>query len=192
MKNKLISMYYGEKKQELQLTSASSYLQAFIIPKDRCASFFSPATDLKFLCRVVCMASTLSELTLLLHESQNVESTALVKNNAWYGFWIAYFARKRAELFHCKYTELVGFADALEISINVLNAMGRPISFLVEPLQRMLDLMLCRYLEEVTKEERNQNLCNQIVNDSKESLDAEDGDVLRSGYLSTKEYCLER
>lgn len=46
-----------------------------------------------------------------------------------------------------------GFADALKISIEALNVLEQPVSFLVEPLQAMFDLAISIFREEKVQKE---------------------------------------
>lgn len=65
-KNERTVVDYRDKNLELQLTSASAYLQACMIRQCLRARVLSTAADVKYLGSVGCMVATISELHLLL------------------------------------------------------------------------------------------------------------------------------
>lgn len=79
VRNHCTPVDYCEKRLEQQLTSVSAHLQAFIVPKARCAStFFTPA-DVKFPRSVVCIVVTISDFSLLLQKAQVLKPASIAE-----------------------------------------------------------------------------------------------------------------
>lgn len=82
---------------------------------------------------------------------------------------------------------LDGLADALKTRAEVLTVLERPVSFWVEPLQTMSNVIVSRFPgEKVLKNEKSQKFWVTNVNDVAEGLDKEDSDIETGRYSSTK------
>lgn len=73
---------YGEENLALNLTYVSAYLQTFTILKDSRANLFSTAADEKFLCRLIYMVATLSQVCSLLPWALILKRAAMAEEKA--------------------------------------------------------------------------------------------------------------
>lgn len=82
--------------------------------------------------------------------------------------------------------------EAFKILTEVLIGLRWPVSFSLEPLQKLLDLVMSTIGgKEVLEEEKIMKLCKSIVNHGIESLVNEDRVAKTARYSSTKEWLLE-
>lgn len=87
---------------------------------------------------------------------------------------------------------LYGFADSLKVAIEVLIVLERSVSFCVESLQTVLDLLISTFLEEeVLRKEKDRNVSNPIVKHNLESLNTEDKSAGTARYSTTKKLFLQ-
>lgn len=105
-----------------------------MIQKDLCTSAFCNAADGKFFGNVIYIVATLSWLRSFLPKPRFLKPAAIPEEESRQNFRKTYFAGEEADLFHCEYTVLGGFADASKFQTKVLNVLERPPSVLVKSL----------------------------------------------------------
>lgn len=69
MRDERIPVYYRDVNLDVQFTSVSAYLQAYMLPNDHRASEAFTAADVQYLGSVACMVAALSKLWLLLRNA---------------------------------------------------------------------------------------------------------------------------
>lgn len=116
-----------------------------MVPRAHCGSLLFAAAHKKFFGCVICMAAIIHKLCSLLSKARISERAAMSEERSRQGIWRAYVADKSAELFHSEYSVLAGLADASDILTEVLNVVGRPELFCLEPLQTLFDLVISTF-----------------------------------------------
>lgn len=102
------------------------------------------------------------------------------------------FYGRRAELFHCRYAVLEGFATASEVRTEMQNVLRWPASFLVEPSETMFDLVMSLFRGyEALKKEKDQDFWNPIVDQGVKIMDKEDSGKSTETHSSRKDLQLQ-
>lgn len=138
------------------------------------------------------MVETISELCLFPPKDHILKLAAAGERKSTQGIHRACLAQRRAAMLHRRNAVIDGFADVLEILVELLNVSEGPALFLGMVLQTMFHLVKSIFLvEEVLKEEKNRIYGNQIVNYGMESLDEENRGARIARYSSIKELLLK-
>lgn len=102
-----------------------------------------------------------------------------------------YILLERDQLLHRELTVLEELADASKLLTNFLNALGRPVSYSMEPLHTLFHLVMSTFTGgNVLKVDKTRNYWNAIMNRGVESLYEEDKSLKRARYTSSKELLL--
>lgn len=150
VKNAIILVNCLKEKLILHLPYVSVYLQAHMTPRDHGASVFSNWSDVRFVCNVACFFVILYKICSLLPAAQILGLSFLDKMKNDYCACRTYLSGKRVERFHLLCLILNAFSDSPGILTKVLNILGRPSLFSVEPSQSIFDPELFTFPMKIT------------------------------------------